>query len=138
VECVTCHRGVAIPKQLSEIILRTVIERGGSAAADQYRELRRRYYGRQSYDFSEDELFRAVQRLLDSRPTEAIPLLQMNLEFHPQSSQSYVGLAQAHIRKREPDMAIAALEKALELDPANGFARGRLAQLQDDQRRRAR
>src|SRR5580658_2141939 len=46
VECVTCHRGLAIPQPLSAIILRTVAEKGGAAAADQYRDLRKQYYGR--------------------------------------------------------------------------------------------
>jgi len=30
VECITCHRGVAIPQPLSAIILRTVAEKGGA------------------------------------------------------------------------------------------------------------
>jgi predicted Zn-dependent protease len=136
VHCVTCHRGVAIPKQLSDIVLQTTVQQGGAAAADQYRELRRRYYGGQSYDFSEAELLRALQRLVDARPTDAIVLLEMNLEFHPQSATSHVLLAQAYLRRRDPEAAIRSLEKALELDPSNGFARGRLTQLLEDRRRR--
>jgi hypothetical protein len=136
VECITCHRGVAVPKQLSTIVLETVVEKGGAAAAEQYRALRSQYYGRQSYDFGEDELMGAIQRLIDRRPADAIALLEMNLEFNPQSSRSYVGLGQAYVRKREYEIAIRHLEKALELDPSNGLARGRLEQLRDDQRRR--
>ena len=136
VRCVTCHRGVAIPNQLSDVVLQTAVQQGGAAAADQYRELRRRYYGGQSYDFGEAELFRAVQRLVDARPTDAIALLEMNLEFHPQSAMSHVLLAQCHVRRRDPDAAIRSLEQALELDPSNGFARGRLVQLLEDRRRR--
>ena len=136
VHCVTCHRGVAIPTQLSDVVLQTTVQRGGAAAADQYRDLRRRYYGGQSYDFGEAELLRAVQRLVDARPADAITLLEMNLEFHPQSATSHVLLAQAHVRRRDPDAAISSLEKALELDPSNGFARGRLTQLLEDRRRR--
>lgn len=136
VECITCHRGVPLPRQLPDIILRTAIEKGGAAAADQYRDLRRQYYGRQSYDFGEDALMRVVQRLVDARPTDAIALLELNLEYHPKSSQTYAALAQAYSRKRDPDAAITHLEKALELDPNNGMARGRLEQLRDDQRRR--
>ena len=33
VKCVTCHRGVPIPKQLSEIVLQTLREKGVTAAA---------------------------------------------------------------------------------------------------------
>src|SRR3984885_11271896 len=44
VECVTCHRGIAIPQPLSAIILRTIVDKGGVAAVDQYRDLRKQYY----------------------------------------------------------------------------------------------
>lgn len=48
VECVTCHRGVAIPKQLGEILAATAVEKGTTAALTQYRELRKQYYGAQA------------------------------------------------------------------------------------------
>ena len=135
VQCITCHRGVAIPRQLSEIVLQTTIANGGPAAAEQYRELRQRYYGRQSYDFGEDELLRAVERIVSARAADAITLLTMNLEFYPQSASSYVLMGQAYVRMRDLDAAIRSLEKAIELDPANAIARGRLAQLLDDRDR---
>ena len=135
VQCVTCHRGVAIPRQLSEIVLRTTVEKGGAAAAETYRDLRRRYYGRQSYDFGEDELLRAVERLVSARPADAIALLTMNLEFYPESSSSYFLMGQAYVRMRDLDAAIRSLEKAIELDPTNAIARGRLTQLVDDRDR---
>src|SRR5215472_17138707 len=54
VQCVTCHRGVAIPAQLSDILARTLRANGVAAAQEQYRDLRKRYYGRQAYDFGEN------------------------------------------------------------------------------------
>jgi tetratricopeptide (TPR) repeat protein len=136
VQCVTCHRGVAIPRQLSDIIIRTAVEKGGPAAAAQYKELRERYYGRQAYDFSETELLRVAERLAESRPDAAIALLETNLEFNPQSSRTYQILAHAYTRKRDDATAIVHLEKALELDPTNAMARGQLEQLKAYQRRR--
>src|SRR5215469_2501038 len=47
VKCVTCHRGVPIPKQLNEIITRTLLKEGSDAATAQYRDLRSHYYGHQ-------------------------------------------------------------------------------------------
>jgi tetratricopeptide (TPR) repeat protein len=138
VECVTCHRGVAIPQPLSAIILRTVAEKGGAAAVDQYRELRKQYYSRDTYDFSEDALLDMVQRVVQGRPDDAIALLRMNLEFNPQSAKTYALLGFAYTRKVDDASAIANLEKSLELDPTNAMVRGRLEQLQDYQRRRAR
>jgi cytochrome c-type biogenesis protein CcmH/NrfG len=138
VECVTCHRGVAIPQPLSAIILKTVREKGGAAAVEQYRDLRKQYYARATYDFSEDALLEMVQRVVQGKPDDAIALLRMNLEFNPQSARTYALLGFAYTRKVDDASAIANLEKSLELDPTNAMVRGQLEQLQEYQRRRLR
>src|SRR5262245_48234508 len=43
VGCMTCHRGVAIPKQLTQLLNETVNAKGLDAAVAQYRELRAKY-----------------------------------------------------------------------------------------------
>jgi Flp pilus assembly protein TadD len=135
VECVTCHRGVAIPRPLSAIILRTVAEQGGVAAAEQYRELRKQFFGRATYDFSEDALLDIVQRVVEGKPDDAIALLRMSLEFNPQSAKTYALLGFAYTRKVDDASAMTNLEKSLELDPTNAMVRGRLEQLQEYRRR---
>jgi tetratricopeptide (TPR) repeat protein len=138
VECVTCHRGVAIPQPLSAIILKTVGEKGGAAAVEQYRDLRKQYYARATYDFSEDALLDMVQRVVQGKPDDAMALLRMNLEFNPQSARTYALLGFAYTRKVDDTSAIANLEKSLELDPTNAMVRGQLEQLKEYQRRRQR
>jgi tetratricopeptide (TPR) repeat protein len=135
VQCVTCHRGVAIPAQLSDILMRTLREKGAAAAVARYRELRQQYYGRQSYDFGEKTLLDLAQRIASGRPDDAIALLKLNLEFYPQSVASLSALAYAYTRKLDDASAIAALEKALALEPENGIVRGQLEQLQSYHRR---
>jgi tetratricopeptide (TPR) repeat protein len=136
IDCATCHHGVAIPQPLSTIILRTVAQKGGAAAVDQYRELRKQYYSKAAYDFSEDALLEMVQRVVQGRPDDAIALLEMNLEFNPQSARSYALLGFADTRKVNDAEAIKNFEKSLELDPTNAMVRGQLEQLQEYQRRR--
>jgi len=136
VECVTCHRGIAIPQPLSAIILRTVAAKGGAAAVEQYRDLRKQYYSRAAYDFSEDALLEMVQRVVQGRPDDAIALLRMNLEFNPQSAKTYALLGFAYTRKVDDASAITNLEKSLELDPTNAVVRGQLEQLKEYRRRR--
>jgi Flp pilus assembly protein TadD len=136
VECATCHRGVAIPQPLSAIVLRTVVEKGGAAAVDQYRDLRKQFYSRATYDFSEDALLEIVQRVVQGRPDDAIALLRMNLEFNPQSAKTYALLGFAYTRKVDDASAITNLEKSLELDPTNAVVRGQLEQLKEYRRRR--
>ncbi len=136
VECVTCHHGVAVPRQLAELVLQILREKGVAAAVEQYRDLRSRYYGRQAYDFGEDTLIGVARRIADARPDDAIALLQVNLEFNPKSARSYVALAYAYTRKIDDASAMTALEKALEIEPENGIARGQLEQLKSYHRKR--
>ncbi len=136
VDCVTCHRGVAIPQPLSAIILRTIVEKGGAAAVEQYRDLRTQYYARAAYDFSEDALLEMAQRVVQSRPDDALALLRMNLEFNPQSAKTYALIGFAYTRKVDDTSAITNLQKSLDLDPTNAVVRGQLEQLQEYRRRR--
>jgi hypothetical protein len=135
VDCMTCHHGVANPRQLNDVIRDTLEQHGGVAAADQYRALHKQYYGGQSYDFSEAPLLSLIQSIVDGRPDDAIALLEMNIEFHPKSSVSYSAMAYAYTRKLDDAAAMAALDKALEIDPDNSIARGQLEQLKKFRRR---
>jgi Tfp pilus assembly protein PilF len=62
--------------------------------------------------------------------------MQMNLDWRPLSAVSYVVMAYAYTRKFDDEAAIPLLQKALEIDPENGAAKGYLYQLQQFQRRR--
>jgi tetratricopeptide (TPR) repeat protein len=136
VQCMTCHRGVAIPRQLSEILSRTIREKGVAAAVAQYRELRKQYFGGQSYDLREGTLLTLGQQLAASKPDDAIALLELNVEYYPQSARSYAALGYAYTRKFDDATALKYLEKAVALDPDNGVIRGQLEQLQSYQRRK--
>ena len=137
VGCITCHRGVPIPRQLTDILWTTTVRQGGGAAAAQYRELRGQFYGKQAYDFSEDALILIASRIGQARPEDAITLMDLNLEFFPRSARSYITLAIAQSRRDEP-AAIVSLKKALEIDPENSDAKGRLYQLEQIVERRQR
>jgi hypothetical protein len=130
VGCVTCHRGVAIPKQLPEILDQTAQERGTPAAIAQYKELRKQYFGAQAYDFSEGSLIAYAQRATQAnKPDDAIAWLRVNQEYFPLSAPTYAGLAQAQQRKNDKDAAIKSQEKAVELDPQNAQLKRQLDQL---------
>ena len=136
VTCVTCHRGVTIPGQLSDIVAKMTIEQSPDEAVAQYRDLRQRYYGGQSYDFREETLLEAAQRVVRINPVASIPLLRLNLEYYPQSVRSYIQIAYAYTRKLDDEAAIAALEKALEIEPENGVVKGQLEQLKSYRRKK--
>jgi len=130
VQCVTCHRGVAIPKQLVTLVMETAGKEGVNKALAQYNDLRKQYYGAQAYDFSDATLFNAAtQSLAANKPDDAIAFAQTNLAYHANSARSYQVMSQAFQRKNDKDKAIQALEKAVELDPMNQGFKNQLQQL---------
>src|SRR5919204_1220235 len=56
VTCSTCHRGIARPVPLEQLIAETAQTAGADSAGRAYKALRDRYYGRASYDFGEPTL----------------------------------------------------------------------------------
>jgi hypothetical protein len=130
VACATCHRGVAIPKQLTDVVSEAAASSGAPAGVAKYKELRDKYYGGQSYDFSEGGLIAIARRAQAAgKPDDAIAYLQANLEYFPKSSRTYQAMSQARNAKGDKDGAMNDLEKAVELDPNNQQALGQLKQL---------
>jgi len=130
VGCMTCHRGLAIPKQLTQVLNEAVTAKGLDAAVAQYRELRTKYANTMAYDLSENGLISMAQAALGAdRADNALTWLNLNLEFYPKSSRTYQIMAQAHQKKNDKDAAIKDLEKAVELDPNNNQAKTQLQQL---------
>jgi hypothetical protein len=137
VTCATCHRGVAIPRPLADILIVTGVREGADAAVKQYRELRAQYFGRGTYDFGEETLLSVARRLANARPEVAIPLADLNMEFFPKSVNSLVQKAIAQ-GGRDDEGAVVTLKKALEIDPENGEIKGRLYQIEEMLARRKR
>jgi len=136
IQCAYCHRGVPLPRPIADIVWQTTRDKGVTAAIEQYRDLRQRFFGRSTYDFGEDALLAVSQQLANARADDAIALTKLNLEFYPQSVRTYVALAYAQTRKLDDESAMASLEKALEIQPENSDVKGRLAQLKSYHRKR--
>jgi hypothetical protein len=128
--CATCHRGVAIPKLLPDILTESMNKSGAAAAVQQYRDLRKQYYGGQSYDFSENALVPVALQLTNAnKPDDALALLQLNAEYYPNHAPTYGGMGQAYLKKNDTEAAIKNFEKVLQLDPNNQQAKRQLEQL---------
>ena len=130
VGCATCHRGVPIPKQLTDVVTDAAASGGAAAGLAKYKELREKFYGGQSYDFSENGLLQIAQRAnAANKPDDAVAYLQANLEYYPKSARSYLLMSQAHMAKQDKAAALKDLEKAIELDPNNAQAKAQLENL---------
>jgi tetratricopeptide (TPR) repeat protein len=97
----------------------TANQTNSGAAIAKYRELRTEFYGAQAYDFSDTTLFDAATRAVAAgKFDDAILYAKTNIEFNPKSARSHQVMAQAYQRKNDMPNAIAAMEKAVALDPA--------------------
>jgi predicted Zn-dependent protease len=130
VGCATCHRGVPIPKQITDIMTEASATGGAAAGLTKFKELREKFYGGQSYDFSEGALIAMAQRAnAANKYDDALVYLQANLEYYPKSARTYSAIAQMKNAKGDKAGAIQALEKAVELDPNNQQTKMQLQQL---------
>jgi hypothetical protein len=130
VGCATCHRGVPIPKQLTDVVTDASAAGGSTAGLAKYKELREKFYGGQSYDFSENGLVQIAQRAqAANKADDALAYLQANLEYYPKSARTYAVMAQVKNAKGDKAAAIKDLEKAVELDPNNAQAKAQLETL---------
>jgi tetratricopeptide (TPR) repeat protein len=124
VGCATCHRGLAEPRPLQQVVLSAYEQGGADSAEARYRALRQQYYGRAAYDFGDAPLadvattLRARDRLAD-----AVRLHRLNTEFSPNSAFAFRQAATALLAAGDTTAAIASLEKVLTLTPNDVQAR---------------
>src|SRR5262245_55005665 len=87
VECATCHRGIAHPRPLADVLKLAYAKGGVDSTRARYSALRDRYYGRAAYDFGEVPIAEAAQAVADSgHVPDAAKLLAFNLEMNPESA----------------------------------------------------
>ncbi|MFI5234549.1 MAG: c-type cytochrome [Gemmatimonadales bacterium] len=126
VTCSTCHRGVNRPVPLSQLIV-DAAQSSTDSAVRAYRALHQKYYGRDSYDFSENSLNTAAFRLARvNKFTEALAMLSLNEETFPAASSTAVVRGNVQLMKGDTAAAAAAYREAIKRDSTNGEARGRL------------
>ncbi|MCP4202788.1 MAG: c-type cytochrome [bacterium] len=130
VECVICHRGVARPEQLKDILAAVGSSEGAEAAVAKYGELREKHLGSGSYDFSEGTLIRAAEALAGAgHMDQAVALLEESLVHTPQSSWALGTLAGVENKRGNTEAAIAALKRILEFEPDNARVRQQIDKL---------
>ena len=131
VACVTCHRGLPVPKTLQSTLLEIVTRDGAPAAVAKYRQLRQDDALTGRYDFGEWEINELGRRLREAGDLEAaIALLEMNGEFHPKSSAIDFQIAEMHLVRGEREKALARYRAVLEKAPNHALARQRIAEIE--------
>jgi tetratricopeptide (TPR) repeat protein len=127
VTCNTCHRGVALPIALPDLLSRSYADSGLAAMEARYAALKQRYYGSGSYDFGESALaavagFAGTRGALD----DAVRIYVTNAGLFPESGVARFQVGEAQLAVGDTAAAVASFRRALELDPRNPVARRRL------------
>ena len=131
VGCVTCHRGLPLPKTLQTTLLEIVKNDGPAAAVAKYRELRRDDMVSGRYNFGEWEINELARRLAETNDTvSAIAILEMNGEFYPKSAAIDFQLGELHRTRGERDKALKSYRAALEKAPDFEEAKKRIEELE--------
>ena len=130
VDCATCHRGQAKPEMLHDVIERSYHEDGMDGAIAEYRQLRDRYYGDYTFDFSPKALMKLAENMANVEDYEAaVGFLDLNLEFNPDSTRTLQLKARILVDKGDKAAARESLLKAIELEPENQWTRQLLERL---------
>jgi tetratricopeptide (TPR) repeat protein len=124
VACATCHRGVAEPRPLQQVVL-AAYDRGGVDSAEAtYRTLRQRYYGRAAYDFGEVALADVGSTLRTrNHPADALRVFILNTELFPTSAFAFRQAGDAQLASGDTTAAIRSYEHALTLNAGDPQAR---------------
>lgn len=92
VGCYTCHAGRTNPMPLDALLFQAYEEGGPDALIDRYRELRRRYFAADAYDFRTRTLAEVAQRVAESGAFEdAAAIHRLNVD-HTDDPEAVRGL----------------------------------------------
>ena len=97
--------------------------KGLQAAIDDYADLKKKYYGRGSYDFGEGALNAFGYQVLEKDAAGANQVFKLNAETFPQSGNVWDSLAEAYMKAGDLKKAEETYEKSLILDPTNENAK---------------
>ena len=127
VTCLTCHRGMPDPRPLHEVLAVTMARAGIDSGLAQYRELRKQFLDRGHYDFGEGSLNIVAMRLArDGRRDDAIRVLELNKEFHPDLPTLNFNLAELLLARGDSARALDLYQLVLERQPLNARAKARV------------
>lgn len=129
VQCVTCHRGSAVPETI-DLVLDSIIGRSGvDSAIARYQALREDMVGGR-YDFREGPIDELARRLgATGKTDDAIAMLHMNEQYYPKSATVDFLLAELYLKRGDKDQAIQRYQMVLEKRPQDTRAKQRLQEL---------
>lgn len=130
--CHTCHRGRPRPMTLEEELGETYRMKGLETALAHYRDLKKNYYGRGTYDFGERALNSFGYEVLNNNDAAgAVAVFKLSTEEFPESANFWDSLAEAYMKSGDMKLAEEYYEKSLALDPENQNAKDMLKKIRE-------
>ena len=130
VTCATCHRGQSKPEMIEDVLSATLHDEGLEQSIAKYRELRERYYGGYTFDFSERMLMGLAEKFGASDDLDsAMGFVNLNLEYFPESAHSYVLRARVLAGQGDIEAARHDYQTALEMEPDSRWIKEQLDKL---------
>src|SRR4051812_43983970 len=131
VQCVTCHRAISRPVPINALLAGTIEKKDIDSAIAEYKDLRKKYYGGASYDFTETPLNQLAESLMaKDKNKEAVAIMEMNVELNgPPSNWANNVLAMSHRANGETEKAKADFQKIVAAQPDNKWAKEQLEEL---------
>lgn len=130
VTCATCHHGQPRPEAIENILRAELDAKGIESAIQKYRDLRTKFYGGYSFDFTERPLNRLVTELLEkNKLPESLALLKLNAEFNQPSAWSELLTGDVYLKSGMKEEALQHYRKSSELDPEDDFAKKKIKEL---------
>jgi hypothetical protein len=127
VTCLTCHRGMTDPRPLHEVIAATIARAGVDSGMAQYRDMRTQFLDRGRYDFGEVTLNLVARGLVrDGRRDDAIRVLELNREYHPDLPTLSFNLAELLLARGDSTRALELYQFVVEKQPLNARAKARV------------
>lgn len=116
VSCITCHRGVKVPRMTVDVLLESYAKGGLTTVITDYAQLRKDYYGTHSYDFSASVLRKVADGVsgeLSKELETAKSLYQLNLAQFPEDFESHFMMGEIFAKQGDKDTARKFYKQAL-------------------------
>lgn len=121
--CNTCHNGKPRPMTLPEELEEKYRAKGIDEALTHYSNLKKKFYAKSSYDFTEESLNDFAYDLLEKKDmTGAIKVFQLNTQEFPDSPNVWDGLAEGYMKSGDMKLAERYYQKVLTMVPGNKHA----------------
>jgi len=117
VQCITCHRGAALPIQTVDLLKNTLDEQGVDGALAKHDELKAQYYGSHTHDFTENTLLNLATHSFATDPVASQKILLKNLTMHPKGVQTLVTLGEYHAAQKDLKTALDYFNQANAIQP---------------------